>query len=75
MLVEKSLYDEFVAAVRRRRRRVKMGDPLDAETQIGSLISLAHRDRVHGFVEGAPGGRRGPLGGKPGGPAPSTRRP
>ena len=28
-----------------------MGDPLDAETQVGSLISTDHRDRVHGYVE------------------------
>ena len=30
-----------------------IGDPLDAETQMGSLISTAHREKVHGFVEGA----------------------
>jgi acyl-CoA reductase-like NAD-dependent aldehyde dehydrogenase len=30
---------------------IRVGDPLDAETQMGSLISSAHRDRVHGFVE------------------------
>ena len=30
---------------------MKVGDPLDAETQMGSLISTAHRDRVHWFVE------------------------
>jgi acyl-CoA reductase-like NAD-dependent aldehyde dehydrogenase len=30
---------------------VKVGDPLDPETQMGLLISPAHRDRVHGFVE------------------------
>ena len=30
-----------------------MGDPLDTETQIGSLISEALRERVHSFVEDA----------------------
>jgi acyl-CoA reductase-like NAD-dependent aldehyde dehydrogenase len=30
---------------------VKVGDPLDPETQMGSLISGGHRDRVHGFVD------------------------
>src|SRR5439155_14204532 len=29
----------------------KLGDPLEAETQVGSLISTEHRDKVHGFVE------------------------
>jgi acyl-CoA reductase-like NAD-dependent aldehyde dehydrogenase len=32
---------------------VKVGDPLDAETQMGSLISTAHREKVHAFVDGA----------------------
>jgi acyl-CoA reductase-like NAD-dependent aldehyde dehydrogenase len=31
--------------------QLRVGDPLDPETQIGSLISAAHRDKVHGFVE------------------------
>ena len=30
---------------------LKVGDPLDPETQVGSLISNEHRDRVHGYVE------------------------
>jgi aldehyde dehydrogenase (NAD+)/betaine-aldehyde dehydrogenase len=51
VLVEKSLYDEFVARFADDAQRLRVGDPLDAETQVGSLISTAHRDRVHGFVE------------------------
>ncbi len=51
VLVEKPLYDEFVAEFAARAGTVKMGDPLDPETQMGSLISQGHRDRVHGFVE------------------------
>src|SRR5581483_4464423 len=51
VLVERSLYDEFVARFSELAQQVKVGDPLDPETQMGSLISLAHRDRVHGFVE------------------------
>jgi acyl-CoA reductase-like NAD-dependent aldehyde dehydrogenase len=31
--------------------RIKVGDPLEAETQVGSLISTDHRDSVHGYVE------------------------
>jgi acyl-CoA reductase-like NAD-dependent aldehyde dehydrogenase len=51
VLVEASLYDDFVARFADFARRLKVGDPLDAETQMGSLISTAHRDRVHAFVE------------------------
>ena len=51
VLVEATLYDEFVARFAALARSIKVGDPLDPETQMGSLISTAHRDRVHGFVE------------------------
>jgi acyl-CoA reductase-like NAD-dependent aldehyde dehydrogenase len=51
VLVEASMYDEFVSRFAEYAKQLRVGDPLDAETQIGSLISTAHRDRVHGFVE------------------------
>ena len=51
MLVEKPLYDDVVAQFADLAGKIKVGDPLDAETQMGSLISGPHRDRVHGFVE------------------------
>jgi len=51
VLVEASLYDDFVNRFADYAKHVKVGDPLDAETQMGSLISTAHRDRVHSFVE------------------------
>ncbi len=51
MLVERPLYDEFVSVFADTARRLKVGDPLDPETQVGSLISTGHRDRVHAYVE------------------------
>jgi acyl-CoA reductase-like NAD-dependent aldehyde dehydrogenase len=53
VLVERSLYDEFVSRFAEAAESLKVGDPLDPETQMGSLISEAHRDKVHAFVEGA----------------------
>ncbi|MFL5952714.1 MAG: aldehyde dehydrogenase family protein [Gaiellaceae bacterium] len=53
LLVEQSLYDDVVAQVTELSQKVRVGDPLDAETQMGSLISTAHREKVHGFVESA----------------------
>jgi aldehyde dehydrogenase (NAD+)/betaine-aldehyde dehydrogenase len=53
LLVEKSMYDDVVAQVTELSQRVKVGDPLDPETQMGSLISQSHREKVHGFVAGA----------------------
>jgi acyl-CoA reductase-like NAD-dependent aldehyde dehydrogenase len=51
VLVEKPLYDDFVARFSEGAAALKVGDPLDPETQVGSLISGEHRDRVHGYVE------------------------
>ena len=51
VLVEKSVYDDVVSRFAEYAKQVKVGDPLDAETQVGSLISTVHRDRVHGYVE------------------------
>ena len=51
VLVERPLYDQVVSAFAEKASALKVGDPLDPETQMGSLISAQHRDRVHGFVE------------------------
>jgi acyl-CoA reductase-like NAD-dependent aldehyde dehydrogenase len=51
VIVERSIYDDFVAKFSAFAEQLRVGDPLDPETQVGSLISTAHRDRVHGFVE------------------------
>jgi acyl-CoA reductase-like NAD-dependent aldehyde dehydrogenase len=53
LLVEKSIYDDVVNQVTELSQRVRVGDPLDAETQMGSLISTGHRAKVHAFVEDA----------------------
>ena len=53
LLVERAVYDDVVDEVTQLAGRVRVGDPLDAETQMGSLISIAHREKVHGFVDGA----------------------
>jgi acyl-CoA reductase-like NAD-dependent aldehyde dehydrogenase len=51
VLVEKPQYDDFVARFAEMAGSLKVGDPLEPETQMGSLISNAHRERVHGYVE------------------------
>jgi acyl-CoA reductase-like NAD-dependent aldehyde dehydrogenase len=51
LFVEKPLYGDVVSRFTETAARMKTGDPLDDETQMGSLISQAHRDKVHGFVE------------------------
>jgi acyl-CoA reductase-like NAD-dependent aldehyde dehydrogenase len=67
VLVEKPLYDDFVSRFAETAGRLKVGDPLDPETQMGSLISEAHREKVHGFVEiGRDEGAEVVVGGEPG---------
>jgi acyl-CoA reductase-like NAD-dependent aldehyde dehydrogenase len=67
MLVEKPLYDEFVSRFTETAAKMKTGDPLEEETQMGSLISQAHREKVHGLVEkGREEGAEVVTGGEPG---------
>ncbi|MGF2212516.1 MULTISPECIES: gamma-aminobutyraldehyde dehydrogenase [Streptomyces] len=66
--VQRPLYDAFVAGVADLMATVRVGDPFDPATDIGPLISHAHRDRVAGFVERARGYARVVTGGEaPGG--------
>jgi aldehyde dehydrogenase (NAD+)/betaine-aldehyde dehydrogenase len=51
VLVEASIYDEVVSGLAEAAGKLRVGDPLDPETQMGSLISDAHRQKVHGYVE------------------------
>lgn len=51
--IQRPLYEDFVAGVASLFVGIKIGDPMDPTTDMGSLISRTHRDRVHGFVERA----------------------
>jgi aldehyde dehydrogenase (NAD+) len=51
ILVQAEVYDAFASAFAERAKALTVGDPLAAETKVGSLISTAHADRVRGFVE------------------------
>lgn len=55
ILVERPIFDDFVARFVERAGRVRVGDPLSDDTEIGPLASAAHRDRVLGFVDTAKG--------------------
>jgi len=46
LLVEESVAGEFLKLVSARIERIRIGDPLDPETQLGPAISSRHRDRV-----------------------------
>ncbi|HZQ49046.1 MAG TPA: aldehyde dehydrogenase family protein [Candidatus Dormibacteraeota bacterium] len=50
ILVERSVYDRFLALLTEATGRVKVGDPEAAGTEMGPLISASHRDKVASFV-------------------------
>jgi acyl-CoA reductase-like NAD-dependent aldehyde dehydrogenase len=53
ILVEASVHDAFVDAFAEKAAALRIGDPLADETQIGSMISRAHAEKVLGFVDAA----------------------
>src|SRR5205814_8243308 len=51
ILVERSVYDRFLGLLTEAAGRVKVGDPEASGTEMGPLISAAHRDKVASFVD------------------------
>jgi betaine-aldehyde dehydrogenase len=54
-IVARDVYDDFVAGVAEVMSKMVVGDPQDPDTDLGPLISMAHRAKVAGMVERAPG--------------------
>jgi len=66
VFIERSIYERAVTALVDAATRLRTGDPLREDTQIGSLISRAHRDRVRGYIDvGAQEGAQVLCGGHP----------
>ena len=54
ILVQKSIYPEFVGRFTERARRIAVGDPLDEKTIIGPMISANHLEKVRRYIELGP---------------------
>ena len=54
ILVQKTIYPEFVRKFAERARRILAGDPLDPKTVLGPMISAAHLDKVRRYIEMGP---------------------
>ena len=50
VIVHRSRYDELVSRLAVAARALKVGDPLDAATQVGPVISGVQRDRILGHI-------------------------
>ena len=72
LLVERSIYDDFVAKLAERAKKLAPSDPMDPKTRLGSLVSKQQMEKVLGYVEtgvkeGAQlvaGGKAQPVNGK-----------
>ncbi|GAA5033708.1 aldehyde dehydrogenase family protein [Microbacterium fluvii] len=53
LLVQRSVYDRFVELLEPAVAAWRVGDPSDAATEMGPLISAAHRSSVADFLDGA----------------------
>ena len=66
VLLHRSIKDEFVERLATQMEGISMGDPLDPDTVMGSLISRAQWDRVTSYIErGKQEGARLAVGGTP----------
>lgn len=73
LLVERSVLDEFLDLLQDAVRDWRVGDPSDEATQMGPLVSGAHRDRVQSFLDlDTPVAFRGSVPDRPGWWVPPT---
>lgn len=67
-IVDRRVHDAFLDRLVARAKRIRVGDPLDPETEMGPLISEEQRQRVMSYIEaGAREGARIALGRPDGG--------
>jgi (Z)-2-((N-methylformamido)methylene)-5-hydroxybutyrolactone dehydrogenase len=53
LLVHRSVHDEVVRRISERARNIKLGDPLDEETEMGPVVNQAQFDRITAAVRQA----------------------
>ncbi|MFQ5822808.1 MAG: aldehyde dehydrogenase family protein [bacterium] len=51
LLLERTIYDKFLSELAELFQKVRLGDPLDEQTEMGPLISMEHRKRVKGYLD------------------------
>ena len=68
IFVERSIHDRFADELAERAGQLRIGDPRDESTDLGALISSAHRDKVESYIRLAEneGGTIVTGGGRPG---------
>jgi len=51
IFIQESVYDQFVAEFAQRAKRLIVGDPQDPKTQVGSMITRQHYEKVTGYIK------------------------
>jgi betaine-aldehyde dehydrogenase len=51
ILVQKSIYKNFVEAMSEKAKKIKLGPPLERETKMGPLVSKEQYDRVNEYLK------------------------
>jgi betaine-aldehyde dehydrogenase len=51
VFVHEAIHDRFVERLVERTKKIRIGDPLDPETQMGPLVSKAQHDKVVGYLD------------------------
>ena len=54
VLIQRSIYDRFVADFTQRARKISVGDPLDEKVAVGPMISPDHLKKVRSYIELGP---------------------
>ena len=51
VFVQERLHDRFVDRLVERTKKIRLGDPLDPETQMGPLVNRSQHEKVMGYIE------------------------
>ncbi|MDZ7600636.1 MAG: betaine-aldehyde dehydrogenase [Hoeflea sp.] len=51
VFVQRGVYDRFLTRLKTRTEAIRLGDPLDPDTHLGPMVSVAQRDKVLGYIE------------------------
>ena len=51
IFVERSIYNQFKTDLVKAVKSLKVGNPSDSSTDIGALVSLAHKDKVKSYID------------------------
>lgn len=51
LFIQEGIKDEFIAALKIRVAKIKIGDPLDSSVEVGPLIDRGHFNKVRGYLD------------------------